>query len=233
MTMSSQVVRERGWWIGAIGGLVVAVALGFGAQAYQVDREGQDRAALGIGGTDDIPAPVDMVRDLLAEEGQLVVHPELVERIKPEDLERARAILADAPSSPARRIAYAPRPDGLDVGYTNSGAIAQWMHAIGEEGHYVMVFDDGTVEVEAIGMESEYILGGAKGQPGPALVRVAEEAAEWSEELEESSVSDPSNTWEEAFDGVMGGLVLGAFTVVPLFFLLRWSVGRRRYKESR
>lgn len=233
MKLSREVVQQRGWWIGALGGLVFAVVMGLGTQAYQEGREDRDRAALGIGGTDNVPAPVDMVRDLLEQEGQIVVHPELVDRITPEDLERARELLAAAPSEPARRIAYAPRPAELDSGYTNSGALGQWMHSIGEEGHYVMIFDDGSTQIEAIGMRSEYLSDGAKGQPGPALVRVAEQVAEWENEPEWETSTGGSDDFGGPFGGVMAGLMIGAMTVVPLFYLLRWSVGRARYKESR
>lgn len=231
MRMSREEARDRDWWFGVLGGLVFAVVMGLGTQAYQENRETRDREALGIGGTDDVPAPVDMVRDLLDQEGQIVVHPELVDRIKPEQLERAREILAAAPSEPARHIAYAPRPAELDTGYTNTGALGQWMHSIGEAGHYVMIFDDGSTQVEAIGMRGEYLSDGAKGQPGPALVRVAQQVAEWGSEPERATTAG-SDDWGGPFGGMMAGLLIGAFTIVPLFFLLRWSVGRRRYKES-
>lgn len=230
MSLSGETVRKRGWWIGAVGGLVFAVAMGFGTQAYQEDREDRDRAGLGIGGTAEVPEPVDMVRDLLAQEGQIAVHPELADRIKPEHLERAREILAAAPSEPARHIAYAPRPAELDTGYTSAGALAQWMHAVGEEGHYVMFFDDGSAQVEAIGMRTEYLSDGAKGQPGPVLVRVAEDVAQWEAEPERAEY-EPSDEWGGLFGGVMAGLLIGSFTVVPLFLFLRWLVGRRRFKE--
>lgn len=231
MNLSREFVREQGWWFGAIGGLVLAVVVGIGTYAYQEGREARDRASLGVGATEDAPPPVDMVRELLAEEGQIVVHPELVDRIEPEYLERARELLAAAPSEPARRIAYVPRPAELHTGYTRAGALGQWMHDIGEEGHYVMIFDDGSAEVQAIGMRGEFLSDGAKGQPGPVLVRVAEQVAEWESEPEWATAGGSGDEFEAFLGGVMAGLMIGLVTVVPLFLALRWFVGRRRFKE--
>lgn len=232
MKWSRETVRQRGWWFGALGGLVFAVAVGLGTQAYQEQREAQDRRAVIGTATDDVPGPVDMVRDLLAQDEQIVVHPDVADRIDPEYLERARVLLADAPPGLARHIAYAPGAVGdLDAGYTRSGAMAQWMAGLGEEGHYVMMFDDGRGEIETIGVESEYLSDGSdKGQPGPVLVRVAEQVAAWGDG-EEYSASGEYDEWGGPVDGVMAGLMLGAFTIVPFFFLLRWFVGRRRFKE--
>lgn len=230
-------VRRHGWWLGSAVGAAVAVAAGLGAQAYQEQRQEADLAALdaSLVGAADVPPPGDTIRDLLAQEGPLAVHPDLQDGVEPEQLRRAREVLEGAGESPARRVGYLPRPEGLAAGYTTSGALVQWMDAIGEEGHYVLVFEGGSTQVGAIGLEQEYLDAEAKGQPGPALLRVATEVAQWPAEPE----TDPDERWAEPddeFGGLWGGLAAGvliaAVTVVPIFAVVRFLAARRRTEEA-
>ena len=232
-------VRRHGWWIGAAVGAVVAGAVAFGAQGWQEDREAADLAAVDASmlGAGDAPPPADMVRDLLEQDGPLVVHPDLVSGIDADLLAEARRILADADQSPVRRVAYVPRSDGLEVGYTDSGALGQWMHAIGEDGHYVMVFEGGRTQSDALGVEPEYMGSSAKGQPGPALVRVASEMAEWRTDPVDDrrdEVTNSSDYWGGPWGGVFAGLLIAFVTVLPVWgltYFVLWTRSQRRGRE--
>lgn len=232
-------VRRHGWWVGGAVGAVVAVAAGLGAHSYQ--ERGQEAALAGLDtslvGESDVPPPVDTVRDLLALTGPVVVHPELVDDVDPARLRRASEVLERTGESPVRRVAYVPHPDGLNAGYTNSGALVQWMESLGEEGHYVMVFEGGATQVGAIGLEEEFLSTDGTGQPGAALLRVATEVAQWPTEPAEED--DPQARWlepDEEFGGLWGGMAAGGLislvTVVPIFAAVRFLAGRRRTKEG-
>lgn len=232
-------VRRHGWWLASAVGVVVAVAAGLGAHAYQEQREESDLASLDsslVGDGADVPPPVDTVRDLLAEEGPLVVHPELTDSVDASQLRRARTVLERAGETPVRRMAYVPRPDGLNAGYTESGALEQWMEAIGEEGHYVMLFEGGSTRAGAIGLTEQYLGIDGTGQPGAALLRVATEVAKWpTESVAEDDPRAQRPEVEDEFGGLWGGLAAGALislvTVLPIFVAVRFLV-RRRNEEG-
>ena len=229
-------VRRHGWWIGAAVGVVVAGVVGLGVQDWQEEREAADLAAVDASmlGTGDVPPPADVIWDLLEQEGPLAVHPDLVAGVDADLLAEAERLLADADQTPVRRVAYVPRPDGLDVGYTNTGALGQWMHAIGEDGHYVMVFEGGQVQTDAIGLESEYLDANAKGQPGPALLRVASEVAEWPThpvDDRRDEVTNASDYWGGVGGGVTAGVLIASVTVVPAWGLLYWVLWARGRRQ--
>lgn len=231
-------MRRNGWWIAGAAGVVVAVATGLGVQNYQEDRQAEDLAALdaSIIGDSEIPPPGDTVRDLIEQDGPLVVHPELVDDVPQAQLRRARAVLEAADQSPVRRVGYLPRPEGLDAGYTARGALHQWMDAVGEEGHYVLLFKGGTTEIGSVGLEREYLsIEAAKGQPGAALVRVATEVAEWTTHPEadrRDRVQRQSDYWGGFWGGLAAGGMIASVTVLPFYALVRYVVKRRRTKES-
>lgn len=235
--MSRSSLRRNGWWVAGAAGAVVAVATGLGVQNHQENRQSEDLAALdaSIIGDSDIPPPGDTVRDLIAQDGPLFVHPELVDDLSPGHVERARQVLEAADQSPVRMVGYLPRPEGLDTGYTARGALHQWMDAIDEEGHYVLVFEGGATQIGSIGLDREYLSSEAsRGQPGPALERVAEEVAEWTTSPaidRRERVQRQSDYWGGFWGGLAAGGMIATVTVLPLYGVLWFLVRRRRTKE--
>lgn len=230
--------RALAWGAGALAGAVLGTAAGVGWWSQDSGRADRDRAEVErvlsetqSQRTDGLPAPTEIVRDVVAasRKASVVVDPALADRVSEEDLAEARSILdgADVPGF----LAYAPAPTGAN-GYNNSSFGAMWMDGVRKDGHYVVLWTNGTTESEARGMDPEYVdATGAAGQPGRALVRLAAQMAQWPEE----PVYVPDWEAEERDDyygGVGGGIgffVLGGgFVVVPLFLLLRFLVGRRR-----
>lgn len=236
--MNRPQVRRRGWWIAGAVGVVVALVTGLGVQSYQDNRLTEDLAALdrSLVGDSDVPPPGDTVRDLVAYEGPLYVDPELVDTVPAEQVDRAREVLAAVDPSPVRRVGYLPRPEGLDAGFTARGALHQWMDAVGQEGHYVLVFEGGRTEIGSLGLSREFLsTGAARGQPGPALVRVAGEVAEWTTTPQidqRERLQRQSDYWGGFWGGLFAGLLIGAVSVLPVFAVVRWLVARRRTKEE-
>jgi hypothetical protein len=222
--------RVAGWSAGAAVGVVAGVLLGMATHNWQEAREARDidLRAEEFARTDVVPPPGDAVRALVEQDALVAVDPLLVDRVPGDDVRRAEAILEDA-SVPAR-IAYLAYPDTNDVGYTSSGAPVQWSTAVGEEGHYVVLWDNGGNTSVAVGLEPPYVETLTEGQPGPALVRIAAEMAAWEAEPLPTAPDEPSDF--DYYDGVGGGiaaaLLYGALGVVPAFLLLRWFVGSRR-----
>ena len=227
-------LRRAGWWIGGLVGVVAGSALAVVVQDWQEAREASDVAARAevFHREDTVPPPVDAIRSLLAQNSLVAVDPLLVDRVSEDDVARAEAILADAPV-PAR-IAYLAYPRTGDVGYTPTGAAAQWSTAVGEVGHYVVLWDDGGTEPTAVGLEEHYVDARTQGQPGPALVRLAAEMAAWEAvplRAEPDEASD-QDYWGGAGGGLAAAGVMGALGVVPAFLVLRWYVGTRRRKAA-
>ncbi len=226
--------RVVGWGVGAVVGLVAGVLLGTVTQGWQESREARDveRRAEVFGRADEVPPPGDAVRALLAEDSRVAVDPLLADRLPADDVRRAEAILEDA-AVPAR-IAYLTYPETSHVGYTTGGAAVQWSTGVGETGHYVVLWDNGSSESVAVGLEPPYVESRTDGQPGPALVRIAAEMAAWEAEPLPTEPDAPGDF--DYWGGVLGGLgaaaLLGTFVVLPLFALLRWYVGSRRRKVT-
>lgn len=225
-------VREAGWVIGAVVGVVAGTALAFVVQDWQEAREASDvqRRAEVFRSEEVVPAPGDAIRELLEQDSLVAVDPLLAARVPEADRQRAESILAD--SAVPARIAYLPYPDGSDVGYTATGAAVQWSAAIGEEGHYVVLWDQGSHDSVAVGLEEEYVDTRTEGQPGPALIRLAAEMSSWEAVPLPTEPDEPSDFdyWQGIGGGIGAALVLGTLVVVPLFLLLRWFVGSRRRK---
>ncbi|MCY7400549.1 MAG: hypothetical protein LH477_06275 [Nocardioides sp.] len=223
-------VRTAGWVIGAVVGIVTGTVLAVAVQGWQESREDADVASRAevFGRQDVVPPPGDAVRALVAQDTRVAVDPLLADRLPEEDRARAEEILAGSPV-PAR-IAYLSYPDSNEVGYTTTGAAAQWQTAVGEEGHYVVLWDNGSTQVCAVGLEAPYVDTRTQGQPGPALVRLAEEMTTWEAEPLATEPDAPSDSdyWGGTGGGIAAGGLMGAFGVVPLFLLLRWYVGTRR-----
>ena len=226
--------RPLGWVVGALVGVVAGTAVGFATQAWQDSREASDlerRVA-----ADDyqvvVPEPVDAIRDLLAQDSRVVIDPLLADRVPEDDLRRAEELLDGSPV-PAR-IAYLTYPADTTTGYTPSGAGPQWWTNVGEEGHYVVLWSNGNTAVGAVGLEPEYVAGRTEGQPGPALVRIAEEMATWDAVPADEGPYEPSDFdyWSGIGGGIAAALLFGSFIVVPVFLLLRWYVGSRRRKVA-
>ncbi|WP_110239338.1 hypothetical protein [Nocardioides gilvus] len=219
--------RTYGWVIGCVVGLASAVGAGVAMQEFQEGREQRDLSAriAEFERGEELPAPVDAVRQLLEQPGRVAVDPELSDRVGEQHLARVEAALARA-EAPAR-VAYLRAPL-LDSGYRPSGAAAQWAHAIGERGFYVVLFDDGRAEIQTIDLEKPYLDAQVKGQPGPAMVRIAEEMATWeAEERTMTPVSD-FDEWGGFTDGAVFALLAGGFVVAPAFFALRAFSSRKR-----
>ena len=219
---------------GSVVGLVAGTALALSAQAWQEAREASDMAAREAAflQEDGVPAPLDAVRQLLDQDALLAVDPLLADRVPEADRQRAEDILAGSPVPV--RIAYLSYPSHVLAGYTPSGAAAMWRTAVGEEGHYVVLWDNGSYESGAVGIEDEYVDARTEGQPGPALVRLAAEMATWEAEPLPTGPDEPSDFdyWGGAGGGIAAAGLIGAVGVVPVFLLLRWYVGSRRRKVS-
>lgn len=232
--MTRRPSRAVGWSVGAVIGVVAGVLLGMVTQDWQESREARDveRRAEVFGRDDEVPPPGDAVRALIAQDSRVVVDPLLADRLPTDDVRRAEAILEDA-AVPAR-IAYLTRPETSHEGYTTGGAAVQWSTGVGETGHYVVLWDNGSSESVAVGLEPPYVEARTDGQPGPALVRVAAEMAAWEAEPLPTEPDEPGEF--DYWGGVLGGLgaaaLFGTFVVLPLFALLRWYVGSRRRKVT-
>lgn len=183
--------------------------------------------------TDKVPDPVDLVREISADPKQrVVVAPELADRIDPADLAAARAALADA--EVPGWLAYLPYPSS-DRGYTNTGLVAQWMEAVGADGHYLVLWDQmGSVTNAARGMDEEYLEAETKGQPGPALVRIAEEMAHWPDTPSDAETvpTPPSDSYYGGrVGGTVAGLLFAALTVGPLLGIA-WGIAAARSRKE-
>lgn len=225
--------RRYGWGIGA----AVGVAAGFWVapvvQDLQEEREARDRAALvaSYEVPEEFPPPVDVVRELLRQDGRVAVADELADRVDPAAVALAEEALQAAPVP--TWIAYLPASGHGEPGYTHSGAVAMWAGAVGEPGHYVGIFDDGRDEVYSVGYESPYLFDvGTKGQPGPVLERVAEAATTWEAEPLRVREVDDSDYWGGTAGGVGAGLLFVVVAVLPLFAGLRVVVGRFRTRRD-
>lgn len=223
--------RRYGWWIGAVAGIASVLVTAPFVQEAQEEREARewDRRVEVFERPEEFPPPVDVVRELLEQDGRVVVAERLAARVDDESVARAEELL-ESTAVPVR-IAYLPAPE-LESGYTASGAVAMWAGAVGEPGHYVGLFDDGTDEIYSIDHEDPYPDVETKGQPGPAILRMAQSAATW--EVEPARVTPVSeySDWGDTDEGVMMGLVLVCFVVLPLFAGLRFAVGRLRTRRN-
>lgn len=227
-------VRSAGWVVGAAVGLVAGAVVSISVQDRQERREASEmeRLAEAVGQVERVPPPGDAVRALVEQDTHVALDPLLADLIPADDVKRAEEILVGSPV-PAR-IAFLSRPDLSEVGYTTSGAAAQWRTSVGEEGHYVVLFDNGYTESGAVGLEDPSVDTRTKGQPGPALVRLAEEMATWEAEPLSTEPYQPSDFdyWGGIGGGLAAGGLMGVFGVVPVFLLLRWFVGTRRRKVT-
>lgn len=228
MTARLPLWRRLGWVIGAVAGLGVAVGAGFGVQEVQEEREARDVARrlaaferVGQG----VPEPVDAVRDLLAQPGHVVVDPLLADRVPVKDLARVERVLAGA-RTPSH-VAYLSVPES-ESGYTTSGAAAQWAEGVGVRGHYVVLFDDGRHEIVALGLEEEYLSTRTKGQPGPALLRIARKVVSWEAEERQVRPVHGQDDWGGISGGIWAFVLAGGLLVVPAFFTLRHVLVERR-----
>lgn len=227
-------VGATAWSIGAAVGLAAGAAVVVPVQDWQESREAADieRRAAVFGHEDDVPPPGDAVRSLVEQDTLLALDPLLADRITEEERLRTEEILAGSPV-PAR-IAYLRYPDTSDDGYTANGALPQWSTAVDEEGHYVVLWDSGSHDSGALGLEPHYLDDRTKGQPGPALERIASEMATWAAEPLPTEPAEPgrSDYWSGVGGGIAAGALMGAFGVVPVFLVLRWYVGSRRRKVA-
>ena len=226
-------VRSAGWAVGAVAGVVVGCLAAWGTQQWQVEREDSDvvARAKAFYAEDVPPPPGDAVRALLGQDSLVALDPLVADRVPEADRERAEAILADA--AVPSRIAYLADPTTSDTGYTPSGAAAQWSTGVGEDGHYVVLLSSGRSESVAVGLEEHYVETRTEGQPGPALVRLAAEMAAWEPESLPTEPDEPNDFdyWGGTGGGIMAGVLMGGFGVVPAFLLLRWWVGSRRPRQ--
>lgn len=227
-------IRRHGWAIGAVVGIAAGIAIGLGTQSWQESREASDIAARAavFAHQDDVPGPVDTVQDLLDQETRVVVDPMLADRLPAEDLSRAEEVLAGARVS--ARIAYLAYPDTNEVGYTTSGVGPQWWTGVGETGHYVVLWDNGNTVTGAVGLDEPYVESRTEGQPGPALVRLAQEMATWEADPlpTEPAPPDDFDEWGGPWGGLGFALLIGGLVVLPAFLVLRWWVGTRRQKVA-
>lgn len=224
--------RRYGWWIGAVVGVASVFVTAPLVQEAQEEREARewDRRVEVFHRQEEFPPPVDVVRELLAQDGRVVVAERIADRVDAEPVAKAEELLKTTPVPV--RVAYLPAPD-LDSGYTASGAVAMWAGAVGEPGHYVGLFDDGRDEVYSIGYETPHLFDvETKGQPGPAILRVAEAAPSWDvEPLTLTPVSEYPD-WGGTREGVIAGLLFAGIAVLPLFAGLRLAVGQLRTRRD-
>ncbi|QCC76675.1 hypothetical protein [Nocardioides daphniae] len=111
--------------------------------------------------------------------------------------------------------------------------MAMWAGAVGEPGHYVAIFDDGTDEVYSIGHEDPFLADvDTKGQPGPALVRLAEAATAWEAEPRTITPVAEQDDWGGVGGGIGFAFLVGCFVVLPLFWVLRIVVGVRKERKG-
>jgi hypothetical protein len=216
--------------IGGCLGVLAGVCAGAVAADWQEAREVADmqRRTAAFEASLDVaaPPPAEGIRALLAQSGRVVVEPALADRIGEADLATAEELLAS--SDVDLHLAYLRAPYDRSLGYyIPSSAVAQWAAGVGETGHYVVLFDDGTLHTAAVGLEDGYVFAQSKGQPGPALVRVAEEMT--TLEAEPLTLSEPSGSdyWGGVGGGIGAALLFGGLLVVPAFLALRFAVSRR------
>ncbi|WP_426241542.1 hypothetical protein [Nocardioides sp. LHG3406-4] len=226
--------RARGWWIGGAVGLLAGTGAAVLVLDHQESREAADtaRRAEVFGRREVVPPPGDAVRALVEQDTLVAVDPLLAGRVPEADRAQAEAILARSPVP--SRIAFLRYPRGVYEGYTNTGAAAQWHEAVGERGYYVVLWDSGSTESGAVGLEDPFVGTRTQGQPGPALVRLAEEMVTWEAQPLPTRPDAPSSQdyWGGIGGGIAAALLMGAFGVLPLFLLLRWYVGSRRLRET-
>lgn len=223
--------RRHGWVIGAAAGLAVAVPTGVATQEFQESREAADmqrRVAAFEAPPEEVPPPGDGLRELLEQDTRLVVDPTLQDQLTPEQ----RATIEDAltRAEVPTRLAYLTADQRVDDGYTTTGAVRMWSHGVGETGHYAVLFSDGRTDIDAVGLEVPLTHLEGDGQPGPSLLRMAEQLEQLpAEEL--PTHADPASD-DDYWGGVRGGVGLlvlaGGFGVVPAFLALRWWVRSRR-----
>lgn len=224
--------RRYGWGIGAAVGVAATLSLAPFVQEAQEEREAREweQRVAAFQRQEDYPPPPDVVRELLAQEGRVVIAERMADRIDPEDEARAEQLLAATPVTV--RVAYLPAP-GLEAGYNTSGAVATWAGAVGEPGHYVAIFDDGTDEVYSIDYEEPYLFDvGTKGQPGRVLVRVAEAAGGWEVEREELRPVSDQDDWGGPWEGVLLAGLLVCFVLLPIHWFLRIGVAAARGRRD-
>lgn len=227
--------RERWFWVSVPIGLAVGLASGLGLWNWQLDREQDDlaeRARLlqtGPSEVDAPPPPGEELRALIAQDGPVVIDEAVADQISDEQLARAREILTV--SGKPLHLAFMRKPDYMYDGYTTEGALATWAHDVGEDGHYVVLWTGGRADVHSVGFDEEYLWEEAEGQPGPALVRVAEVMAEFSlddEEDDEPTVTrDDRDYWGGAGGGVGIAFLLVFFVLLPAYAGL-FALARRR-----
>lgn len=233
---SRRPARERWFWISIPIGVVVALAAGIGLWNWQLDREEADlaeRARLlqtGALEVSDVPPPGEELRALIAQDGPVVIDPTVADQISDEQLSRATEVLTL--SGKPLHLAFMRKPDYMYDGYTTAGAVATWAHHVGEDGHYVVLWTGGRADVLSVGFDNEYMWEEAQGQPGPALVRVAEAMTEFSLDDEEeetpTGTRDDRDYWGGTGGGVGIALLVVFFVVLPLHAGLYAVMLRRR-----
>ncbi len=226
--------RSSGWVIGIVVGLLAGTGVALATQSWQEQREAEDiaaRAAVFEAEQGEmVPAPGDTVRALLSQQSPVVIDPLLARRVSEADLARVVQVLEGA-AVPAR-LAYVRYPRTWD-GFTPSGVAVQWSSGVGETGHYVVLFDNGSARTSAVGLEDPDVSANGDGQPGPALVRIAEDMATWEAEPLPTGPK-PLNDfdyWGGLGGGVVAGLLFGLFLVLPLHLLIYFGVGRLRARD--
>ncbi|MGN0064638.1 MAG: hypothetical protein ACI379_10385 [Nocardioides sp.] len=231
--------RRWGWPVGLLVGAILGGTTGTLYWQHDSARAAADRARVEQVLDDDqrtrtegLPAPTEVVREVVraSREHSVVVAPSLADQVSEEDLAQARSLLYA--SEVEGFLALAPKPDDGRLGYNNSSFSAMWMDGVRRDGHYVVLWTDGRTESAARGMDDEYVdTELSRGQPGKALVRIAEQMATWEAEPE-YEVDWETRDAQDYWGGVGGGaglfVVIGGFLVLPLFLALRWAVSRRR-----
>ncbi len=224
--------REQGWYVGAVIGIMVGIGAGAMTQTWQEQRQTAQvaEAQAALDRVEVVPPPGETVRALLAQESSVVVDPLLADRVSASDLAQVETILAA--DGVQTRIAYVHHPDRHD-GFTESGLARQWSTGVGEVGHYVVLFDDGYKEFDALGLADDYVLTDVEGQPGPALIRLAEDVSMWKENLPPTAPDAPRDSaWGGTFRGLVTAVCVNMLVVVPLFLLLRSIVSVRLSRRN-
>src|SRR5690606_33490736 len=88
--------RRYGWGIGAAVGVAATLSLAPFVQEAQEEREAREweQRVAAFQRQEDYPPPPDVVRELLAQEGRVVIADRMADRIDPEDEARAEQLLA-------------------------------------------------------------------------------------------------------------------------------------------
>lgn len=221
---SSPLVRRAGWVIGAVVGALVAGGVGSMVWDSEQERAAEqwEKRQAAHARVEQVPPPADVVSEIAAQDRAVVMPARIAGRVDPQVREQAEAALAGV-EVPVR-LAYLPAPT-LHNGYTSSGAPAMWAEAVGEEGFYVVVYDDGSAEVTSPGYEEPYLYDiETKGQPGPVLLRTAQAAAEWVPERDVVRPPSDFDYWDGWGGGIAAAGLFGLFVVVPIFLGLRLLV---------